>query len=158
MASKKKPSDQLGFFTLPPTQSTAPVPVNPNHLAEGAAVVGRVKEPIRDLGLPPVAKSEWAPHSPEPLSAGSPLASHHPAADLDLESFDDYDDSAKHEDVPRLRLVDPPAPSPRVIVEAVGEVFEVSRLRDNGTTVACVMWTRSELEELQRRIIAALEM
>lgn len=81
-----------------------------------------------------------------------------PAADLDLESFDDYDDGAVVDSVPRLHLVDPPAPSPRVIVEAVGEVFEVSRLRDNGTTVACVMWTRSELEELQRRITAALEM
>jgi hypothetical protein len=77
---------------------------------------------------------------------------------LDLESFDDYDDSAIVDDVPRLHLVDPPRDAPTVIVEIVGDVFEVSRLRDNGTTVACVMWTRTELEELQRRIVAALEM
>ncbi len=80
------------------------------------------------------------------------------AADLDLESFDDYDDAETVEGVPRLHLVDPPREAPTVIVEAVGDVFEVSRLRDNGTTVACVMWTRKELEELQRRITAALEM
>ena len=69
-----------------------------------------------------------------------------------VEALDDYDDA------PHLHLVDPPRPVPVVIVEAVGENFEVSRLRDNGTTVACVMWTRPELEELQRRIVAALEM
>lgn len=153
MASKKKPSDQLGFFTLPPTQSTAPVPVNPNHLAEGAAVVGRVKEPIRDPSLPPSkVREDSATRDTTELKCKAS------AAGLDLESFDDYDDSAKHEDVLRLHLVDPPAPSPRVIVESVGEVFEVSRLRDGDTTVACVMWTRSELEELSRRITAALEM
>ncbi len=100
---------------------------------------------VRDPSLPPTApaRSGGIVHPPS-------------AADLDLESFDDYDDDAKHEDVPRLRLVDPPRDAPTVIVESVGEVFEVSRLRDNGTTVACVMWTRKELEELQRRIEAAL--
>lgn len=71
---------------------------------------------------------------------------------FDVDELDDYID-----DEPRIRLVDPPRESPRVIVEAVGSVFEVSRLRDNGSTVACVMWTRSELEELYRRITAALE-
>lgn len=70
----------------------------------------------------------------------------------DLDDLDDYP-----EDATRLRLVDPPAPMPTVIVESVGKNFEVSRLRDNGTTVACVMWTRKELEELRRRIDAALE-
>ena len=69
-----------------------------------------------------------------------------------VEALDDYDDRS------HLHLVDPPRPAPTVIVEAVGENFEVSRLRDNGTTVACVMWTRAELEELRRRIDAALEM
>jgi hypothetical protein len=48
---------------------------------------------------------------------------------------------------------------PRVIVEVIGDGrYEVSRLRDNGTTVACVMWTRDELEELISRVRAALEM
>ena len=69
-----------------------------------------------------------------------------------VHDLDDYDDGA------HLHLVDPPRPAPTVIVEAVGENFEVSRLRDNGSTVACVIWTRPELEELQRRIVAALEM
>ncbi len=71
---------------------------------------------------------------------------------FDLDELDDY----PHDET-RLRLVDPPAPMPTVIVEAVGKVFEVSRLRDNGTTVACVMWTRDELKELIRRATAALE-
>ena len=71
---------------------------------------------------------------------------------MPVEDFDDYDDA------PHLHLVDPPPVMPVVIVEAVGENFEVSRLRDNGSTVACVMWTRPELEELRRRIDAALEM
>ena len=69
-----------------------------------------------------------------------------------VDALDDYDDRA------HLHLVDPPRPAPTVIVEAVGENFEVSRLRDTGSTVACVMWTRPELEELRRRIDAALEM
>ncbi len=71
---------------------------------------------------------------------------------FDLDELDDYP-----EDATRLRLVDPPSPMPTVIVEAVGKVFEVSRLRDNGGTVACVMWTRDELKELIRRASAALE-
>lgn len=71
----------------------------------------------------------------------------------DLDELDDY-----HEDATRLRLVDPPAPMPRVIVEAVGKCFEVSRLRDNGTTVACVIWSRDELSELVKRVEAALKM
>ncbi len=71
---------------------------------------------------------------------------------FDLDELDDY----PHDET-RLRLVDPPAPMPRVIVEAVGQRFEVSRLRDNGTTVANVSWTRDELEELIRRASAALE-
>jgi hypothetical protein len=76
--------------------------------------------------------------------------------DIDLDSFDDYDDQATHEDVPRLRLADPPR-EVSIIVEAVGDGFEVCRLRDNGTTVASVMYTRKELEELAGRISAALE-
>ncbi len=69
-----------------------------------------------------------------------------------IESLDDYDDG------PHLHLVDPPRPAPTIIVEAVGENFEVSRLRDNGSTVACVMYTLPELKELRARIDAALEM
>lgn len=71
---------------------------------------------------------------------------------FDLDELDDYS-----EDATRLRLVDPPSPMPKVIVEAVGKHFEVSRLRDNGTTVACVSWTREEILELAGRIKAALE-
>ncbi len=71
---------------------------------------------------------------------------------FDLDELDDYS-----EDATRLHLVDPPPPMPSVIVEAVGRGFEVSRLRDNGSTVACVMWTRDELKELIRRASAALE-
>jgi hypothetical protein len=65
--------------------------------------------------------------------------------------LDDYDDE-RH-----LHLVDPLPPAPNVIVEAVGGGFEVSRLRDNGSTVACVMWTRTELLELIARAQAALK-
>ena len=72
---------------------------------------------------------------------------------VDLDTFDDYS-----EDATRIDLADPPAPMPTVIVEVVGRSFHVSRLRDNGTTVATVVWTRSELEELLRRGYAALEM
>jgi hypothetical protein len=89
---------------------------------------------------------------PEEKPSPVPLPEIPPPASFDLDDLDDYP-----EDATRLRLVDPPAPMPTVIVEAVGRVFEVSRLRDNGTTVACVMWTRSELEELIRRATAALE-
>ncbi len=81
-----------------------------------------------------------------------------PMADLDLDSFDDYDDSETIDNVPRLRLVDPPKDAPRVIVEVTEYGYEVSRLRHNGTTVACVSWTRSELEELIMRAKSALEM
>ncbi len=158
MASKKKSADQIGLFVLPSSKSPDSVPVIPNRQPEESDDAGRSKGPIRDPSLPHRAESRAGTHdSPEPLSAGSPLASHHDAADLDLESFDDYDDAATVGEVPRLRLLDPPRDAPTVIVEAVGDVFEVSRLRDNGTTVACVMWTRKELEELQRRIVAALE-
>jgi hypothetical protein len=80
-------------------------------------------------------------------------------ADLvDVEAFDDYDESIEIDGAPRLRLVDPPREAPTVIVEAVGNHFEVSRLRERGTTVATVTWTRKELEELIGRAQAALEM
>ena len=158
MASKKKlPSDQLGFFVLPSTQPPASVPGIPNALTEGATVDGRAKEP--SPSLPPTALDPLPGHrDAAPPASTSTVVVASAAADLDLESFDDYDDSQHIEGVPRLHLVDPLPDAPRVIVEAVGDTFEVSRLRDNGTTVACVMWTRSELEELQRRIVAALEM
>lgn len=97
-----------------------------------------------------------------PLATAPPVASSAPPADLgradvDVDDFDDYDDHSG--DAPRLRLVDPPGPVPRVIVEALDDGrYEVSRLRDNGTTVASVMWTRDELAELIERARAALEM
>jgi hypothetical protein len=136
MASKKKqaPSAQLGLGALMSTQPPASAPMNPNHLPEGAAV---------DMRAPVPSPPATPPTTP---------------SDVDLESFDDYDDAASVNGIPRLRLVDPPRDAPTVIVEAVGDKFEVCRLRDNGTTSACVIWTRKELEELQRRIAAALEM
>lgn len=72
---------------------------------------------------------------------------------FDLDDLDDY-----AEDETRLKLVDPPAPAPTVIVEACELGFWVSRLRDNGTSSASVLWSRKELQELQRRINAALRM
>ena len=113
--------------------------------------------PIRDLGPSSsnVAEAHGVSCGPVAQSTREPAPT---TADPDLESFDDYDDAETIDGVPRLHLVDPPRDAPTVIVEAVGDVFEVSRLRDNGTTVACVMWTRTELDELQRRIVAALEM
>jgi hypothetical protein len=150
VASKKKnvTSAQLGLGAL--TLTTSPGPASgkvSEALPEGPAVNVRAPEPSWVPGLPPNVDNE----SPTPSTS---LA----AADLDLESFDDYDDAAHVDGVPRLHLVDPPRDAPSVIVEAVGDVYEVSRLRNNGTTVACVMWTRKELEELQHRIVAALEM
>lgn len=83
------------------------------------------------------------------------------AADLgpveDPESFDDYDDSENIGNVPRLRLVDPDR-KVGVLVEALASGFWVSRLRNDGTTVASVHWTREELSELVSRAQAALEM
>ncbi len=89
---------------------------------------------------------------------------------IELEEDDSFDDDPElmhdpiHVDIPvarpahSFRIVHTPRSSPSVIVEAVGDRFEVSRLRDNGSTVACVVWTKSELEELRIRIDAALSM
>lgn len=74
---------------------------------------------------------------------------------VDLDSFDDYDDEQVHDDVPRLRLVDPPR-EVSIIVESSDTGFWVSRLRDNGTTWASVLYSRKELEELAGRIASAL--
>ncbi len=94
---------------------------------------------------------------PGPGALGGKIPDTLASADLDLDSFDDYDDYETIDDVPRLRLVDPPKDAPRVIVEATEYGYQVSRLRDNGTTVACVSWTRSELQELIMRAKSALE-
>lgn len=110
------------------------------------------------LGLPSPESRVAGQVTQEYVSAGTPLRPEIETADLGLDDLDDYDDHTEVEGVPRLRLADPPREAPTVIVEAVGDSFEVSRLRDNGTTVACVTWTRKELEELARRITAALEM
>lgn len=61
---------------------------------------------------------------------------------------------------PKLRVVPPPAPLPEseVIVEQLADGrFEVSLLRDHGTTCAAVFYTRSQLEQLIARAQAALE-
>jgi hypothetical protein len=61
---------------------------------------------------------------------------------------------------PRLRVVPPPAPVPEseVIVEQTSDGrFEVSLLRNHGTTVAAVFYTRAQLEQLIARAGAALE-
>ncbi len=135
MASKKKPhGSQLGLVVSPsrgpslPPRSIAPSLVDSTKVGDGA--------------------NDGANVSGESTLVASTLL----AADLDLESFDDYDDAT------RLRLLDPPREVPTVIVEAVGEMYEVSRLRDNGTSSCCVMYSRKELEELKLRIEAALEM
>lgn len=60
---------------------------------------------------------------------------------------------------PKLRLVAPPTklPESEIIVEKVGDVYEVSLLRDHGTTVAAVFYTRKQLEQLIARAQGALE-
>ncbi len=97
------------------------------------------------LFMLPLPAAATLPITPAPLPLGEPA--------LDLDELDDYDET---EHV--LRLADPPHPSPSVIVELVGDRFEVSRLRDNGTTVANVNWTRAELKELIMRAESALEL
>jgi hypothetical protein len=64
------------------------------------------------------------------------------------DDLDDYDDAA--------HVADPTPPVPHVIVEAAGDSFEVARMRDDGTTVARVTWTRDELTELMGRCRAVL--
>ncbi len=114
--------------------------------------LGLTLGPSRGPSLPIQASSGVVPAvlAPEPKPFNE-------SADLDLDSFDDYDDSETVDNVARLRLADPPKAAPRVIVEATEYGYEVSRLRHNGTTVACVSWTRSELEELIMRATSALE-
>lgn len=143
MASRKAkpPSPQLGLgLSLPSSDETTETP--PPKVEDG----GRLSP-----SPSPASVHQWT--TPDSAASVPPVAD-----SLDLDSFDDYDDSAIINETPRLRLVDPPAPIPSIIVEVVGDRYEVSRLRDNGTTVACVMYTRAELEELARRIQAALEM
>ncbi len=151
MASKKKtalPSAQMGLGLAPPSTHFPALPLTPpNNQTYGATVDGGVRPSLPAL-----------PDPSDQASSRFTLGGVKPAAPVDLDSFDDYDDAAHHEDVPRLRLLDPPRDAPTVIVEAVGERFEVSRLRNNGTTVASVMWTRSELKELIMRATSALEM
>ncbi len=110
------------------------------------------------LALPPTSSPVSAPANPNRLPEDTVVDGGMKPSPEELEDFDDYDDGAIVDEAPKLRLLDPPRDAPSVIVEAVGDVFEVSRLRDNGTTVACVMWTRKELEELIRRAQSALEM
>ncbi len=118
---------------------------------EGAADrEGRVKPTPRTESL--LAKLDAMPAENMDLKKAvrAKLLAEPPHVDVALD-LDDYDDG------PHLHLVDPPPPAPNVIVEAVGEGFEVSRLRDNGTTVACVRWTKPELLELIARAQAALK-
>lgn len=137
MARKvKRPSPQLGLSL--PTVGLTPSGIF-DH-ATGTTVIQSA-----DLG------------SAKEMATSTLIDSSPHESTIDLDTFDDYDDSGHINGTPRLRLLDPPKPSPRVIVEAAEDVFWVSRLRDNGTTSATVMWTRSELEELQSRISAALE-
>jgi hypothetical protein len=60
---------------------------------------------------------------------------------------------------PKLRIVpSPKTPESDVIVEALDDGrFVVSLLRDHGTTIASVRYTRAQLEMLVRRGGAALE-
>lgn len=143
MARKpKSPSPQLGL-SLPHLE--------PNVAGRTAMGVVSAGSPLR----PEIGAADLG--SAKEMATSALSGSYPHESTIDLDTFDDYDDSGHVNGTPRLRLLDPPRPSPRVIVEASGDVFWVSRLRDNGTTSATVMWTRSELEELQSRISAALE-
>ena len=74
-----------------------------------------------------------------------------PAAPVDAEGsddLDDYDDAA--------RVADPTPPAPHVIVEMASGGYCLARMRDDGTTVARVFYTRAELVELMARCRAAL--
>lgn len=105
-----------------------------------------------------------------PQGTGSLFASMPPAKPLPKpEAMHGYADQFGGEDFPsdtsvveerKLRIVPPPATTPEseVIIEPTGDGrYVVSLLRDHGTTVACVKYTRAQLEMLLRRIPAALE-
>lgn len=136
MASRKRKPDspQIGLSFAGPSLPTPPAPM----LQQSTCVT-----PSSDSHRPDRESADFGSNPTEPLN-------------VDLDSFDDYDEQKTHDDVPRIRLADPPH-EVSVIVEAIGDRFEVSRLRNNGTTVACVFYTRKELEELVSHAQAALE-
>ncbi len=120
-------------------------------------MAGRKKRPPETSERLSFGPSLPLPDVPLSSSAlGSKGALELEAADLgrieaEAESLDDY------EDPPGPVLVDPPRRI-NVIVEAVRDGFEVSRLRDGGTTVACVFYSKDELRELIGRATTALEL
>jgi len=72
---------------------------------------------------------------------------------FDVETLDDY-----HEGAERLAAADPPTPKLTVLVELGERGYDIHRFRDGGTTSVCFLgWTRTELQELSRRIVAVLE-
>lgn len=77
--------------------------------------------------------------APAPVEAGDTTGA---------DDLDDYDDAA--------HIADPAPPVPHVIVDIVGDGFEVARMRHDGTTVARVHYTREELAELSILCLQAL--
>ncbi len=164
MASRKRKTEspQMGLG-LPFRAESQCAPDSPDFVSAGSPLQNRRETADSGPAAPhgPTLSLSLSPSDPlpGPGASGGNIPNALGATDLDLESFDDYDDHAIVGDVPRLRLVDPPRECPSVIVEALecGH-FEVSRLRNNGTTVANVRYTRKELEELVMRAQSALEM
>lgn len=107
------------------------------------------------LALPASGTGATNPTGPPSLTDGKERQAESVQA-VDLESFDDYDDSVSHEDVPKLRLVDPPK-LVGVIVEATDKGYWVSKITHNGTCWSQSYWSKSELLELINRAQSALE-
>ncbi len=139
MASRKKKTESLSLGLSLPSPVEASFPLTaPTSTADLGREIPSL--PVRD-----------------PFKLPDPIMAPPVVSPADLESFDDYDDTALHDDVPRIRLVDPPK-SVGVIVEATASGFETSKLTHQGTCWARVSWTREELVELIARAQAALEM
>lgn len=148
MASRKRepslPQSNLSFRgpSLSPSPAAIPQPIHPPPRHPPSVSVTDLRT-ATDLGRVSEASA---------LAAITPVVAPNEAGTFVLEELDDYDDA------PKLHLVDPPR-QVSVIVECLSaDRFEVSRLRDNGTTVAAVMYSRKELIELVNRAQAALEM
>jgi len=70
------------------------------------------------------------------------LASRDDESERDFDAFEE--DAAPHAD-PDVKV--------SVAVSQVGDYFTIARLRDDGSTVACVWYTRAELTELRASLV-----